>query len=149
MIHNKKIFQGWKKANSVINAHCSQCLSNVAASIIVARRHVSEKDLTEMKAPTSLLQHTKMNDNDKQIWDQSYFEKYNGLEQIDTWEVITEAEYQDLKLLVKCTLPTMAIAVIKKDGNSKPIKAKFSIVVLGNLDPHSWSKQDYIALVLA
>ena len=102
-----------------------------------------------MKVPTSLLQHAKMNANNKKIWDQSYFEEYHGLEKVDTWKVISESEYQALKHLVKRTLPTMAIAVIKKDGNRNPVQAKYRIVALGNLDPHSWSKQDCFALVLA
>ena len=149
MIHNKKIFQGWKNSAGIINARISRCLSNIAASIITAKRHVSAKNLVEMKAPTSLLQHAKMCENDKQIWDQSYFEEYDGLRNVDTWEVITEKEYKDIKHLVKRTLPTMAIAVIKKDGEGRPVRAKYRIVALGNLDPHSWSKQDCFAPVLS
>ena len=46
-------------------------------------------------------------------------------------------------------MPTMAIAVIKKDGEGNPVRAKYRIVVLGNLDPHSWSKSDCFAPVLS
>ena len=65
MIHNKKIFQGWKKADGIINARQSRCLSNIAAGLI-ARRHISAKDLIDMKAPTTLLQHAKMHLDDVQ-----------------------------------------------------------------------------------
>ena len=43
----------------------------------------------------------------------------------------------------------MAIAVIKKDGEGRLIRAKYRIVALGNLDPHNWSKQDCFAPVLS
>ena len=43
----------------------------------------------------------------------------------------------------------MAIYIIKKDGNGKPIRAKYRIVVLGNMDPYGWEKQDCFAPVLA
>ena len=87
--------------------------------------------------------------NDKKIWDQSYFEEYDGFQKIDMWEVISEKEYKTLKKTVKRTLPTMAIAVIKKDEEGRPIRAKYRIVVLGNLDPYAWTKQDCFALVLS
>ena len=135
MIQNCKLFQGWKTASTIINARQSRCLSNIASAVISARQHVSAKDLIQMKAPTSLLQHAKMHPNDKATWDQSYFKEYNGLVNVGTWEVITEEDYKSLKHLVKKTLPTMAIAVIKKDGQGNPIRAKYRIVALGNLDP--------------
>ena len=114
MINNRKLFQGWKQSAGIINARRSRCMSNIASAIIAARRHVSAKDLLVMKAPTSLLQHAKMHETDKKIWDQSYFEEYKGLENVDTWEVITEKQYKEIKHMVKRTLPTMAIAVIKR-----------------------------------
>jgi hypothetical protein len=148
MIHNKKLFRGWKTAASIINARTSRCLSNIAASLITAR-HVSAVDLVNTNSPTSLIQHAKMHLNDKKIWDQSYFEEYDGLVNLDTWEVISEDEYKQIKHLVKRTLPTMAIATIKKDGQGNPIRAKYRIVALGNLDPHEWSKQDCFAPVMS
>jgi hypothetical protein len=49
----------------------------------------------------------------------------------------------------KKALPTMAIATIKYDENNKPKRAKYRIVVLGNLDYHTWSKEDTAAPVLS
>jgi hypothetical protein len=43
----------------------------------------------------------------------------------------------------------MAIAVIKYDENNCPKRAKFWIVVLGNLDYHQWSKENTYAPVLS
>lgn len=43
----------------------------------------------------------------------------------------------------------MAISKIKRDANGNPIRAKYRIVVLGNLDPHLWSKADCFAPVLS
>lgn len=73
-----------------------------------------------MDAPT-LLKHAKLNPNDKLIWDSAYCEEYEGLEKIDTWETISEEAYQESKHLYKGLMPTMAIAVIKKDGNGNPV----------------------------
>ena len=46
-------------------------------------------------------------------------------------------------------MPTMAISVIKYDGDGKPVRAKYRIVALGNLDPHNWTKNDCFAPVLS
>jgi hypothetical protein len=46
-------------------------------------------------------------------------------------------------------MPTMAISTIKYDGDGNPSRAKYRIVALGNLDPHSWTKQDCFAPVLS
>ena len=43
----------------------------------------------------------------------------------------------------------MALATIKMDGEGKPVRAKYRIVVLGNLDPHPWNKKDCFAPVLS
>ena len=43
----------------------------------------------------------------------------------------------------------MAISTIKKGADGHPIRAKYRIVVLGNLDPHTWSKRDCFALVMS
>lgn len=77
-----------------------------------------------MDAPSLLKQHATMHPNDKAIWDKSYRQEYQGLVDIGTWDTITEEEYQLLKPTCKGLLPTMAIALIKYDGNGKPVRAK-------------------------
>ena len=148
MIRNKKLFKGWKTRTSVINARLCRALSNVVAHTITAK-HVSAKNLIEMKAPTSLLKHLTMHPSDRKIWDSSYREEYEGLAHCDTYKIITNDEYRNMKSKVKGILPTMAIATIKTDGEGKPVRAKYRIVALGNLDPHPWSKQDCFAPVMS
>jgi hypothetical protein len=89
-----------------------------------------------------------MNLNDKTIWDAAYNEEYDGLLSFPTWEVITEEQFHRLSKGTKA-LPTMAIATIKYDEHNKPKRAKYCIVVLGNLDYHSWSKEAIAAPVLS
>ena len=62
--------------------------------------------------------------------------------------VITEEQF---KLLSKGrkALPTMAIATIKYDMNNRPKRAKYRVVVLGNLDYHTWSKEATAAPVMS
>jgi hypothetical protein len=43
----------------------------------------------------------------------------------------------------------MAIATIKYDENNKPKQAEYRLVVLGNLDYHTWSKEARAAPVLS
>jgi Reverse transcriptase (RNA-dependent DNA polymerase). len=43
----------------------------------------------------------------------------------------------------------MAISKIKCNAQGNPVCAKYCIVVLGNLDPHHWSKSDCFAPVLS
>jgi hypothetical protein len=43
----------------------------------------------------------------------------------------------------------MAIATIKYDVHNRPKRAKYCLVVLGNLDYHTWSKEDTVAPVLS
>ena len=82
-------------------------------------------------------------------WDLAYEEEYHGLQDMHTWEVITEKQYQDLRPLIGRALPTMAIATLKRDADGKPVRCKYRIVVLGNMDPHFWEKQDCFAPVLS
>lgn len=110
---------------------------------------MSAKDPINMKAPSSLIQHAKMHPSDKATWDQSYFEEYNGLVNVGTCKMITEDNYKKLKHLVKKTLPTIVIVVIKKDRQGNPVRVKYRIVALGNLDPHDWSKDQCFAPILS
>jgi len=43
----------------------------------------------------------------------------------------------------------MAIATIKCDSNNRPKRAKYRLVVLGNMDYHTWSKEETSAPVLS
>jgi hypothetical protein len=89
-----------------------------------------------------------MSSGDKAIWDAAYDEEYDGLESLPTWEIITEDQYKLLSKGKKA-LPTMAIATIKYDDRNRPKRAKYRLVVLGNLDYHTWSKESTAAPVLS
>ena len=148
LIQNKKLFRGWISFDKVRAARYARATSNLLSHHII-RRHISAKDLEVLAAPT-LTKHHKLTPNDKIIWDKSYKSEYDGLMNVDTWQVITEAQYQQLiKLQNVTTIPTMAILVIKKDGDGNPIRAKYRIVALGNLDTNPWTKQDCFAPVLS
>ena len=148
MISNKKLFQGWVNFDKVKAARLVRATSNVLAFHVI-RHHVSARDLDVMAVPT-LSKHHKLTPNDKAIWDDSYAAEYEGLVGMDTWEVITEDEFINLRKTTKLTLiPTMAISVIKKDREGRPVRAKYRIVALGNLDTTLWTKADCFAPVLS
>lgn len=77
-----------------------------------------------------------------------YNEEFDGLESLPTWEVLLEEQYRQLGQQNKA-LPTMAIATIKYDANNCPKRAKYCLVVLGNLDYHTWSKEATAAPVMS
>ena len=84
--------------------------------------------------------------DDKVIWDNAYNEEYDGLASIPTWEVLSESQFKLLSKGAK-PLPSMAISTIKYDEHNRPKRAKYRIVVLGNLDYHQWSCESTAALV--
>lgn len=147
MIENKKLFKGWITSDKVVTARYARATSNLLAGLIILRK-VSTKNLHLMQAPT-LLKHYKLHPEDKKTWDAAYAEEYQGLLDIDTWEEISEEDYTNSKHLFGNLMPTMAISTIKKDGDGKPVRAKYRIVALGNLDPHNWTKNDCYAPVLS
>jgi hypothetical protein len=89
-----------------------------------------------------------MDPTDISIWDAAYDEEYDGLVYLTTWDVVSEEQFKQLNQ-GKRVLPAMAIATINYDENNKPKGAKYHLVVLGNLDYHTWSKEDTAAPVLS
>ena len=112
-------------------------------------RKVSASNLYVHQAPATLLRHNRLKPNDKILWDASYAEEYYGLQDLGTWELISEEEYLRLRPIVGNALPSMAISILKKDENGKPLGCKYRLVVLGYLDPNQWSKSDCFAPVLS
>lgn len=142
------MFRGWVSRTTVLHARHARVASNILADAIYCRK-VSAANLHNMEAPGSLLNHCKLHPEDKEIWDEAYIEEYDGLDSIDTFKTITEDEYQSMKHIYKGIMPTMAISTIKYDENGKPVRAKYRIVALGNLDPNQWAKHDCFAPVLS
>ena len=55
-----------------------------------------------MKAPT-LLTHQQLHVDDKNTWDEAYRQEYQGIVDIDTWETITETEYNKQNTFTKAS----------------------------------------------
>jgi len=137
-----QLFRGHTKFQRVYQARAQVQLRDCVL------RHVSAHGLTSLMSPSSLKQHANMLPSDKQIWDDAYDDEYDGLSEIPTWEVISEAQFKLLSKGAK-PLPSMAISTIKYDAFNKPKRAKYRIVVLGNLDYHQWSKESVAAPVMS
>ena len=101
-----------------ITARSVRATSNVLSSLI-ANGKVGTKNLDVNQSP-SLLHHHKLTQNDRNIWDAAYMAEHNGLVNIETWELITEDQYNDMKHLYKGLLPTMAITTIKRMEMENP-----------------------------
>jgi hypothetical protein len=82
---------------------------------------------------------------DPAIWLASYKEEYYGLKEFDTFEELTFAEYRKLAEAHGPTIPSICVLVTKKDEHGNTVRAKIRIMVLGNKDPHQWTKCDCFA----
>jgi hypothetical protein len=137
-----QLFKGHTKFRRVYNVRTQVHLCD---SVLC---HVSAHGLTTLIAPASLSCHTKIHDADKDIWDAAYFEEFVGLSSLPTWEILTESQFKLLSKGHKALL-SMAIATIKYDEFNKLKRAKYRIVVLGNHDYHTWSKDATAAPVMS
>ena len=88
--------------------------------------------------------------NGRDMWDRAYLNEYLGLtKNTNTWEYISEKGYKTLRPITGNDLPSMAISTIKRDEKGNPIRVKYRIVALGNLNPHTWTKIDCFAHVMS
>jgi len=142
LLETHQIFRGHPSYRKLQAAKSSLTLGKVIA------RHVSAKGLSSHDVPT-LIKHKRLNSKDKLIWDAAYSEEYFGLQNLPAWTTLSESEYNKIKHKCKTILPTMAISTIKFDEHNQPKRAKYRIVVLGNLDPHIWSKSDCYSPVMS
>jgi len=142
LIDTGQLFRGHAKFKNVYDTRNQLSLRTCVL------RHVSAYGLKSLLAPSSLKAHQKLDVDDKNIWDSAYNEEFDGLTSLPSWEVLTEDQFLKLSKGKKA-IPTMAIATIKYDEHNKPKRAKYRIVVLGNLDFHTWSKEDTAAPVLS
>ena len=142
LLDSGQLFQGHTKFHKVYQAQNQAQLQDCIL------RHVSAHGLRSLIAPSLLCQITKMHCNDQVIWNEAYNEEYNSLVSIPTWEVLSESQFKLLSKGAK-PLPSMAISTIKYDENNRPNRAKYRIVVLGNLDYHQWSRESTAAPVMS
>jgi len=127
LLDSGQLFQGHKEFHKVYQARNQSQLQDCIL------RHVSAHGLRSLIAPSLLCQITKMHCNDQVIWNEAYNEEYDDLVSIPTWGVLSESQFKLLSKGAK-PLPSMAISTIKYDENNRPNRAKYRIVVLGNLD---------------
>ena len=98
-------------------------------------RKISAHALDVKQAPATLLRHNRLSPNDKIFWDASYSEEYFGLQDLGTWKVISEKEYEKLKPIVGNALPSMAISTIKKIRMEIPSGVNIASLSLVTLIP--------------
>jgi hypothetical protein len=111
-------------------------------TITSSSHHVSAMNLQSLTPPGSVVKALHSNNPDKSIWHDSYKEEYDGLNSNNTFDIISEDEYQQLRHLHGVrAIPSMCTFVVKHT-NGIPTRAKSRIVVLGNLEQRSWTKAD-------
>jgi hypothetical protein len=108
--------------------------------------HVSAALCQRLCLP-SLIQALNPQHPNHDIWLASYKEEYDGLKEFDTFEELTLAEYRKLAETHGPAIPSMCVLVTKKDEHGNSVRAKSHIVVLGNKDPHQWTKGECFAPV--
>ena len=111
-------------------------------------RHVTAHGLSSFVAPSSLKSIASMTSTDQDVWLSAYDEEFDGLNSLPTWEIISESQYKQICKGMKA-LPTMALATIKYDEQNCPKRAKYRLLVLGNLDPHHWTRESTAAPVMS
>ena len=101
-------------------------------------RHVSAVGLHNTTCVSANLRLALASNNpDNKIWNASYDEEYDGLDNLDVFNEITTEQYTEY--LVKygekaAFIPTMDLFLIKPDMDGSPNRAKSRIVALGNLE---------------
>jgi hypothetical protein len=101
LLDSGQLFRGHAKFRNIYDTRTQFSLRDCVLC------HVSAHWLQSLIAPASLKAHSKFAPSDKKIWDVAYFEEYNGLCSLPSWEVVTERQY--LKISKgRRSLPTMA-----------------------------------------
>ena len=136
------LFQGHPQLKTIQKFVNSKKLGEIVANF------VSAKGLTSFEIPTLLQMHS-LNSNDNTIWKKAYDEEYYGLKDLPSFKIIDHDTYVKNKQKFGRLLPTMAISTLKSDSDGNPVRVKWRIVALGNLDTYLWSKADTYAPVLS
>ena len=115
-------------------------------------QHVSATGLHNTHFAQANLKHALASNPDRNIWDNSYNEEYDGLNNFNVFTEITTEKYRKyvLKYGKKARfIPTMNLFSIKPNMDGNPNRAKSRIVALGNLEKRVWSREDKYAPVLS
>ena len=74
------------------------------------------------------------------FWYIAFEEELYGIHnKTKTWTYISKEEYKNLKPAVGKALPTISLATINTNANSKPQRDKYRVYVIGKMDPKKWS----------
>ena len=111
-------------------------------------RIVSAVKLKSRIAPSNLREALKMSNPDRPIWLDAYREEYEGLKRLNTYTEIDESQLKQYEEAGCEVVPTMNLFNIKPNEKGEPYRAKSRIVVLGNLEQRTWTKEDKYAPVL-
>ena len=111
-------------------------------------RIVSAVKLKSRIAPRNLREALKMSNPDNPIWLEAYREEYEGLKRLNTYTEIDERQLKQYEAAGCEVVPSMNLFNIKPNEKGEPYRAKSRIVVLGNLEQRTWSKEDKYAPVL-
>ena len=105
-----------------------------------------------MQSPSNLTKVLQCSNPDSHIWRSAYNKEYDGLDDMNVFDLISEDEYQ--KLVTKHgndarAISSMNLFTVKKDKKENLVGGKSQIVVLGNLERRIWSQEDKYAPVLS
>ena len=90
------------------------------------------------------------NHPDEATWQESYAKEYKGLIDHNTFDIISEETYLDIrKRTGRSAIPSMGVFTVKNDSDGKPVRAKSIVVALGNKDPVEWTKAECYAPVVS
>ncbi len=109
LLDSGQLFRGHTKFKNVYNTRSQLGLRDCVL------RHVSAHGLKSLLAPNSLKHHRSLDPADKQVWDAAYDEEYDGLASLPTWEVITEAQYKQLRLTDESTTNSARLVYLLED----------------------------------
>ena len=85
-----------------------------------------------------------MKNPDKTIWNDAYLEEIRGLQANNTWDTITEEEYNSIRYKVKALLPTMAISTINFMKTETPNEQNTASLHLETLIAFTGLKRRYM-----
>lgn len=125
---------------------------STARQVYGTGRYVSATNLNSTVAPPNLKFALTGNNPDKQTWNFSHDEEYDGLNNLDVSMEITYLQYKEYRRIHgdKATaILTMTLCTIKLDMDGNPNRELFCIVALGNLERRIWSREDTYDPVLS
>ena len=128
LVFSFQIFESHPRLKAIKHSRNSHLITSAIS------RHISASNLSNKDLPT-LFSQNNLCLTDRQIWDSTYPEQYDGLNDAPCWDIITEIELQKIQHKYKGVIPSMVISIIKKDEFGNPKLAKYRIVALENTGP--------------